>query len=279
MVDYGASMVVDRGGAEGPRPDSGSTAFVSLERRDDGVALVRIDRPKANALSIELLRQLRVVAEELTARPPGAVVVWGGETTFAAGADVVQLGQGSPEAVSTAFHASLGVLAAIPRAVVAAVNGYALGGGLELALACDLRICAHDAVFGLPEVQLGVIPGGGGTQRLPRLIGAARAKDMIFTGRRVAADEALWMGLVNQAVPPVEVLPTALALAGRLASGALEAHALAKSAIDDGMGVSLKEGLHIERSHFLAAVRTEDAARGIQSFRENGPGKAVFVGR
>ncbi|MHB8220810.1 MAG: enoyl-CoA hydratase/isomerase family protein [Acidimicrobiales bacterium] len=268
-----------QGGVDGSRRAPDSTSFVSVERRDDGVALVRIDRPKANALSTEVLRQLRVIAEDLTAHPPGAVVVWGGERTFAAGADVVQLGQDSPEAVSTAFHASLSVLASIPRVVIAAVNGYALGGGLELALACDLRVGAQNAVFGLPEVLLGVIPGGGGTQRLPRLVGAARAKEMIFSGRQVAADEALWMGLVNQVVAPGEVLPTALSLAGRLASGAVVAHALAKSAVDDGIELSLKDGLHIERSHFLAAVRTEDAARGIRSFQENGPGKAVFVGR
>jgi len=272
-------MFDDQRGGEGLAREPESASFVSVERRDDGVALVRIDRPKANALSIELLSQLRKIAEELTVHPPGAVVVWGGERTFAAGADVVQLGQDSPEAVSTAFHASLSVLASIPRVVIAAVNGYALGGGLELALACDLRVCAQDAVLGLPEVLLGVIPGGGGTQRLPRLVGAARAKEMIFTGRQVGAEEALWMGLVNQVAAPAEVLPTALELAGRLASGAVAAHALAKSAVDEGIEHSLKDGLHIERSHFLAAVRTEDATRGIRSFRENGPGKAVFVGR
>ncbi|MDA8357229.1 MAG: enoyl-CoA hydratase-related protein [Actinomycetota bacterium] len=272
-------MANDRGGVAQPQPSTEEPAYVTVERRDDGVALVRIDRPKANALSIELLRQLRVIAEALSNDPPGAVVVWGGERIFAAGADIVQLGQDSPEAVSTAFQASLGTLASIPRVVIAAVNGYALGGGLELALACDLRIVAQDAALGLPEVLLGVIPGGGGTQRLPRLVGAARAKEMIFTGRQVSADEALWMGLANQVVPPSDVLPTALALAGRLAAGAVMAHALAKSSIDDGLALSLRDGLHVERSHFLAAVRTQDAARGIQSFRENGPGHAVFSGR
>jgi enoyl-CoA hydratase len=253
--------------------------FVTVERRDDGVALVRLDRPKANALSSEVLHQLQDIAEALTVDPPGAVVVWGGERIFAAGADIVELGEGGPEAVGADFHAALGALASVPRGVIAAINGYALGGGLELALACDLRICAEDAKLGLPEVLLGVIPGGGGTQRLPRLVGPARAKELVLTGRQVRSDEALAMGLVNRVVPRAEVLDAALGLGAELAAGAVLAQALAKSAIDQGLETTLVEGLRIERDNFVATSRTEDASRGIQSFLQNGPGKATFVGR
>jgi enoyl-CoA hydratase len=253
--------------------------FVTVEHRNDGVALIRLDRPRANALSAEVLTQLRHIAESLAATPPGAVVVWGGERIFAAGADIVELGSGGPEVVAAGFHGALGALAALPRAVIAAVNGYALGGGLELALACDLRVVATDARLGVPEVLLGVVPGGGGTQRLPRLIGPSRAKDLIMTGRQVGAEEALAMGLVNRVVAPDAVLPTALGLAAELAAGALEAQALGKTAVDRGLEVSLEEGLGIERSRFAAACRTEDAAIGIASFLEHGPGKATFVGR
>jgi len=254
-------------------------AFVTVEHRDDGVALVRLDRPRANALSSTVLSQLASVAEALTARPPGAVVLWGGERIFAAGADISELGGGGPEQVAANFHGALGALAALPRATIAAVNGYALGGGLELALACDLRVCAEDARFGLPEVLLGVIPGGGGTQRLPRLVGSARAKELIFTGRQVRADEALAIGLVNRVVPPAEVLTTALEMTAGLAAGAVVAQALGKAAVDRGLETTLEEGLAIERRQFLAATRTEDASRGVASFLEHGPGKAAFVGR
>jgi enoyl-CoA hydratase len=255
-------------------------AFVTLERRPDNVALVQLNRPKANALSRELLGQLHDVATQLHDDPPGAAVVWGGRRIFAAGADIVELdGGGGAAGVGASFAAALGALASVPRATIAAVNGYALGGGLELALACDFRICAEDARFGLPEVHLGVIPGGGGTQRLPRLIGASRAKDLIFTGRQVRAEEAMAIGLVNRVVAPDYVLEAALAWAAELASGPLVAHALAKSAVDRGLEGTLVEGLATEQEAFAAAARTEDAARGIASFTENGPGKATFVGR
>lgn len=253
--------------------------YVSVDRRDSGVALVRLDRPRANALSGEVLRQIRAAAEELSDDPPGAVVVWGGRRIFAAGADIVELGEGGPEAVVANFHAALGALAAVPRAVIAAVNGYALGGGLELALACDLRVCAHDARLGVPEILLGVIPGGGGTQRLARLVGPSRAKDMVLTGRQVGAEEALAMGLVDRVVPADGVLDAALELGAELASGAVVAQALGKAAVDRGLELGLDEGLALERAQFVAATRTEDARRGIESFLADGPGKATFVGR
>jgi enoyl-CoA hydratase/carnithine racemase len=253
--------------------------FVTLERHPDNVALVRLDRPKANALSGAVLEQLHAVARDLHDNPPGAVVLWGGRRIFAAGADIVELGDSGAGAVGASFASALGALASVPRATIAAINGYALGGGLELALACDFRVCAEDSRFGLPEVLLGVIPGGGGTQRLPRLIGSSRAKELILSGRQMRAEEALSVGLVNRAVAPDHVLDAALAWAAELAAGPLVAHGLAKSAIDRGLETSLAGGLAIERDAFVGAAGTEDAARGIASFRENGPGRATFVGR
>jgi enoyl-CoA hydratase len=253
--------------------------FVTVERRPDGVALVRLDRPKANALSAAVLGQLEAAASELRDDPPGAVVLWGGRRIFAAGADIVELEEIGAAAVGANFAAALGALASIPRATIAAVNGFALGGGLELALAFDFRVCGEDARFGLPEVLLGVIPGGGGTQRLPRLIGSSRAKEMIMTGRQVRAEEAQAIGLVNRVVAPDYVLEAALTWAAELAAGPVLAHGFAKGAVDLGLEGTLADGLAIEQEAFTAAGHTEDAALGIRSFQENGPGKATFVGR
>ncbi len=253
--------------------------FVTLERRPDGVALIRLDRPKANALSGAVLAQVGEAAEAVRDDPPGAVVLWGGRRIFAAGADIAELQGEGASTVAANFAAALGALAALPRATIAAVNGYALGGGLELALACDLRICAEDAGFGLPEILLGVIPGGGGTQRLARLVGSSRAKELILTGRQVRADEALSIGLVNRVVAPDDVLDAALAWAAELAAGPFAAQALAKSSVDRGLEGTLEDGLALEREAFALVLETEDAARGIASFLEHGPGKATFVGR
>jgi enoyl-CoA hydratase/carnithine racemase len=253
--------------------------FVTVERRPDGVALILLDRPKANALSAAVLAQLHAAATRLHDDPPGAVVLWGGRRIFAAGADIVELDDSGAGAVGASFTEALGALASVPRASIAAVNGYALGGGLELALACDFRLCAEDSRLGLPEVLLGVIPGGGGTQRLPRLIGSSRAKELIFTGRQVRAEEALSIGLVNRVVAPDDVLEAALTWAAELAAGAVVAQSLAKAAVDGGLETTLAEGLAVEQKAFVAVAGTEDAARGLASFRENGPGKATFVGR
>ena len=254
--------------------------FVSVERRDDGVALVRLDRPKMNALSTALLGQLAEAAADLTANPPGAVVVWGGERIFAAGADIAEF-KGPEEArvIGGEFRNALDAVAAIPRAVIAAVNGYALGGGCELALACDFRVAAENAKFGQPEILLGIIPGGGGTQRLARLVGPARAKDLILSGRQVPADEAERMGLADRVVPAADVLDTALSWAAELAKGAVVAQGLAKSAIDAGLSRSLADGLTWEQDLFADVFATEDATTGVRSFLEHGPGKATFRGR
>lgn len=253
---------------------------VSVERRDDGVALVRIDRPKINALSTALLGELGEEATALAGDPPGAVVVWGGERIFAAGADIGELrGPSGARAVSEAFRTALDALASIPRPTVAAVTGYALGGGCELALACDLRVADERARFGQPEILLGVIPGGGGTQRLARLVGPARAKDLVLTGRQVDAEEAMRIGLVDRVVPAGKALEAALGLARELAAGPVLAAALAKRAIDEGLELVLSDGLGLEQDLFVDAFRTEDAGIGIQSFLDHGPGKARFVGR
>jgi len=254
--------------------------FVTVERRTDGVALITLRRPKANALSVALVSELEDAALGLTAAPPGAVVVWGGERIFAAGADVSEFG-GPAEARRIGGHlrAALDALAALPRLTIAAICGYALGGGCELALACDLRVAADTATLGQPEILLGIIPGGGGTQRLARLIGPSRAKDLVCTGRQVAADEALRIGLVDRVVPPDQVLDTALALGAGFAQGAVLAQSLAKRAIDLGLEGTLAEGLALEQDLFADAFATEDARTGVASFLEHGPGRARFTGR
>ena len=254
--------------------------FVTLERRADGVAVVRLDRPKVNALSGALLDQLKATADELTANPPGAVVVTGGERIFAAGADIAEFaGVGKAKVIGATFRASLDALAAVPRFVIAAINGVALGGGCELAMACDYRIAADNARLGQPEILLGIIPGGGGTQRLPRLVGPARAKEIMITGRQVAADEALRIGLVDEVVPAAEVLDRALALAAEAARGPVVAAGLIKAAVDEGLEHPLEWGLDREQVYFVDVFETDDAAIGVKSFLENGPGKATFTGR
>ena len=255
-------------------------AHVNLERRDDGVALVTLDRPKMNAMSRQLLTELRDVAQSLIDAPPAAVVVWGGERIFAAGAEISEFG-GPAEAreIGGLFRDALGAVAAIPRFVIAAVTGYALGGGCELALACDWRIAADDARLGQPEILLGIIPGGGGTQRLPRLVGPAKAKEIMITGRQVGAEEALRIGLVDEVVPKAAVLDHALEKAADVARGAVVAQGYVKAAVDEGIESTLIWGLDREGDLFEKVFETDDARIGVQSFLESGPGKATFTGR
>ena len=254
--------------------------LIQVARSDDGVATIRLDNPKVNALSSTLLEQLRDAARSLAVDPPGAVVVTGGDRIFAAGADITEFdGPDKADEIGRLFIEALDALAGIPRVVIAAVAGYALGGGCEVALACDLRIAADTATFGLPEIQLGIIPGGGGTQRLARLVGPARAKSMVLSGRQVKAPEALAMGLVDEVVPVADLADRAAALAAEYARGALAAQALAKQAIDRGLDVSLAEGLELEHAAFVEVFGTDDSRIGIASFLEHGPGKADFTGR
>ena len=245
-------------------------ALVRVERRDDGVAVVTLDHPKVNALSQELLNELGEVFAGLADDLPGAVVVTGGDRLFAAGADVTQFSADRAADIAATFHRVLDAVAAFPRATIAAVSGYALGGGCELAMACDFRLASEKAVFGQPEILLGIIPGGGGTQRLPRLVGVSRAKELIFSGRQVRADEALAIGLADRVVAPEELHDAALAWAAELAAGPVLAHALAKAAID---------GTTTEQQAFTEVFQTDDATLGVQSFLDNGPGKATFTGK
>jgi len=254
--------------------------FLTLERGDDGVAVVTLNRPPANALSMALLSEIAEAARELTADPPGAVVVTGGDRIFAAGADVSEFG-GREEAarIGGHFREAFDAVAGIPRATIAAVTGYALGGGCELALACDLRVAAETATFGQPEILLGIIPGAGGTQRLTRLVGPARAKDMILTGRQVKADEALRIGLADRVVPAGQLQQEARSLAAQLAKGPLVAQSYAKQAIGGGLDLPLAEAITSEQELFVQVFDTEDAKIGVKSFLEQGPGKAKFTGR
>jgi enoyl-CoA hydratase/carnithine racemase len=245
-----------------------------------GVATIRLDRPPMNALNSELQEQLRAAADELTRdRAVRAIVLYGGEKVFAAGADVKEFaGQNHEDMMRDAgrLSSALSALAAVPKPVIAAVTGYALGGGCELALTADFRVSADNAKWGQPEILLGIIPGAGGTQRLPRLIGPARAKDLIYTGRFVDADEALAIGLVDAVVPAAEVYPTALAMAAKFAAGPALALAAAKAAVDGGLDGDLGNGLRLESHLFASLFATEDRTVGMRSFIEHGPGKAVF---
>ena len=255
--------------------------FVNLTVAD-GVGTIRLDRPKMNALNVQVQEEIREAALAATADDSiRAVVIYGGERVFAAGADIKEMADMSYADMvkrSGPLQTALSAVAAIPKPTVAAITGYALGGGCELTLCADYRIAAEDAKLGQPEILLGVIPGAGGTQRLSRLIGASKAKDIIYTGRFVDAAEALQLGLVDKVVPAAEVYDAAVAWASQFSRGAALALRAAKEAIDSGLGVDLATGLEIERQQFAALFATEDRTIGMKSFVENGPGKAEFKG-
>lgn len=259
---------------------SESAGLVHLERHDGGVAVLRLDNGKLNPLSRALLERLHALLGDLQDDLPGALVVTGNDRSFAAGAEISEFG-GPEEArvIGGVFLEAFNALAEFPRATIAAVNGFALGGGCELALCCDFRIASDTARLGQPEILLGIIPGGGGTQRLPRLIGPARAKELIFTGRQVKAEEALAIGLVDEVVAADAVLEAALTKATALAAGPVVAQGLAKRAIDRGLDGALHDGLVLEQEAFIEVFTTDDSQIGVQSFLENGPGKATFTGR
>jgi enoyl-CoA hydratase len=255
--------------------------FIVTERRDGGIELIRLRRPPVNALSAELLVELADHVEALaTDADLKAVVVTGTAEVFSAGAEVAELqGRADGDDLLARFRRALDGLAAIPRPVIAAVSGHALGGGLEVALACDLRLASESARLGVPEILLGVFPGAGATQRLPRLVGPARAKEMIWSGRRIRAKEALALGLVDRVVPVDGYLEAALDWAATLGRGAVVAMGLSKRAVDEGLDRPLGQGLDLEGDLVRQALATEDAATGIRSFLEQGPGKATFAGR
>ena len=256
--------------------------FVTLQV-EDGVGTIRLDRPKMNAIDDQLHREVRAAALEAGRRDDvRAVVLYGGERVFAAGADIkamADLDARGMTAWGRELTESFAAVERIPRPVIAAITGYALGGGYELALCADFRVMGAGAKVGLPEITLGIIPGAGGTQRLSRLVGPAKAKDLIFTGRHVAAEEALEMGLADAVVPDDEVYSTALAMARRFAAGPTLALAAAKQAVHDGLDMTLPQGLALETRLFSGLFGTEDQRTGMRSFIENGPGKATFTGR
>jgi enoyl-CoA hydratase/carnithine racemase len=274
-----------------PAPGDSDTGSVSLYRFGDsvrlevegGIATLRLDRPPMNALDVDMQDAIRAAALAAAAAADiAAVIIWGGDRVFAAGADIKQMNAMSfPQMIARSgdLQAAMSAVAAIPKPVCAAITGYALGGGLELALSADVRYCAANAKLGQPEIKLGIIPGAGGTQRLSRLVGPSRAKDIILTGRFVDASEALAIGLVDRVEPPDQVYATAREWAAAFVGGPALALRSAKAAIDYGLEVDLATGLEIERHHFASLFATEDRSRGMRSFVEDGPGRATFVGR
>ncbi|OJF14134.1 enoyl-CoA hydratase/isomerase family protein [Couchioplanes caeruleus] len=254
--------------------------FVKLEI-GDGIGTIRLQRPPMNALNTQVQEELRSAAEEATASADvRAVIVYGGEKVFAAGADITEFTTTTFQemtvraaALSSAFDA----VARIPKPVVAAITGYALGGGCELALTCDWRVVADDAKLGQPEIKLGIIPGAGGTQRLARLVGPARAKDLIFSGRMVDAEEALRIGLADRVVPAADVYSAAVELVRPYVNGPAMALRAAKQAIDGGLSMDLASGLALESHLFAGLFATDDRIEGTTAFVEKR--KPGFTGR
>ncbi|MFF3669113.1 enoyl-CoA hydratase/isomerase family protein [Microtetraspora malaysiensis] len=254
--------------------------FVSVEISDQ-IATIRLDRPKMNALNRQVQEEIAECARVVDADPMvAAVIIYGGERVFAAGADIKEMAGMSYADMalhSRALQSCFTAVAAIGKPVVAAITGYALGGGCELALCADFRVAGESAKLGQPEITLGIIPGAGGTQRLPRLVGPAKAKDLIYTGRHVDAAEALAIGLVDRVVPDDEVYTAALELAATFVGGPAVAIRAAKQAIDQGLETDLDTGLEIERLQFSGLFATEDAKEGMGAFAEKRRPK--FTGR
>jgi enoyl-CoA hydratase len=249
------------------------TRFIRVEPRvegHDGVARITIDRPEArNALNFALLAELADALEALdVVRDVRVVVLTGaGEAAFAAGADITELADQTPERLRAEDHfAAWDRIAAVGVPVIAAVRGYALGGGCELAMSCDLIVAGDDARFGQPEIRIGVMPGAGGTQRLTRAIGPARAMELILTGRMLTADEAFAAGLVSQVVPAAETVPAALALASTIAGMPPLAVRAAKAAVRSAAELPLAEGLQRERAAFFDLFATDDQREGMAAF-------------
>ncbi len=256
--------------------------FVRIETGTaDGVATLRLDRPKVNALNAQVVAELHQAADELAGRSDiRAVVVWGGPKVFAAGADITEFSGMSIEDaqdLSQRINDAFWALESLPQITICAINGYALGGGCELAMAAEFRLVGESAVLGQPEILLGLIPGGGGTQRLSRLVGITKAKELIYSGRMVKAEEAVTIGLASALHPDDELYDEAVKLAARYAAGPA-AIALAKKAILDGYFLSLDDALEVEVEAFAACFDTDDAHIGVASFLDSGPGKAEFTG-
>jgi enoyl-CoA hydratase/carnithine racemase len=256
--------------------------FVSLEV-EAGVGTIRLNRPPVNALNNQVQNELAAAAREASDREDvRAVIIYGGEKSFVGGADIKEMAEKTYVEMGrfgAALTSTISLVAQIPKPTVAAITGYALGGGLELALAADRRIAGDNVKVGQPEIQLGIIPGAGGTQRLARLIGPSKAKDLIFTGRFVKAQEAFELGILDEIVAPDDVYDAALKWVSQFVNGPAVALKAAKAAIDGGLDTDLGTGLKLETSLFTGLWATEDQANGMKSFIENGPGKATFEGK
>jgi len=245
--------------------------FIRLEA-DDGVGVVRLDRPPANAIDHQMGQELQDAFRSAAERDDvGSVVIWGGPKIFAAGADIKAMSEFGPEHIGPVVAAlgdALDLLEAMPKVSIAAINGYALGGGFELALAADLRYLADDGRVGQPEIRIGVIPGAGGTQRLTHLVGPGRARDLVYTGRQVAAQEALDLGLVERVMPSGDVLAAAMADALAFARGPRRALAAAKAAIRAAILTPGPDGLAREGELFRGLFGTPDQREGMRAFLE-----------
>ena len=256
--------------------------YVSVESLDNNVAVLTIDRQdKLNALNPQVVEEIGQSLLEIEAEGPPAIIVTGaGEKAFVAGADIAAMNDMDPlqaKRFAEVGHAAMALLDRSPVPTIAAVNGFALGGGCEIALSCDIRIAAANALFGFPEVGLGILPGMGGTQRAPRLIGPAVAKELIFTGHRIGADEARLMGLVNHVVPEGEALKAAKEMAAEIAANGPVAVRHAKAAANRALDVDIISGLEYEADQFALLFATEDAKEGMSAFMEKR--KAEFQGR
>jgi len=250
-----------------------------LVERRGAVTLLFVNRPDVlNALNRETLAEIESCALAFAADPSqGALIVTGsGEKSFISGADINELAVLDPRGAEDISRFGQRVLASLARAgkpVIAAINGYAFGGGCELALACHIRLAAENAVLGLPEVSLGIIPGYGGTQRLPRLVGAGRALEIILSGRRVKADEAERIGLVNRVVPRDQLLAEAEKLAQAILKNGPLAVAAVLEAVDRGLSLPLDDGLRLESGQFGILAASEDMHEGLQAFLEKRPAR------
>lgn len=249
---------------------------ILLDRPAAGVGRVRLNRPRAlNALNAQLLGEMREALRRLDSDPDiGALVIAGSDKVFAAGADIKEMhGKTALDMMKNDSLTDRMDLSQIKKPIIAAVSGYALGGGCEIALSCDMIVASETAVFGQPEINLGIIPGAGGTQRLTRAVGKALAMEIMLTDRRLSAQEALQCGLVNRVAPLEQYMQVAIDIAGKAAQRSQVAVRLTKEAINKAHETALQEGIDYERRSFLVAFASQDKAEGMRAFIEKRPAK------